>query len=135
VGRSHNVGRRGFKPDSNLLKLWPTQKVPSRTPKIGNKIWLEREWDEEQLCLKNYAQIQNGFGTKIQRTSMNWISLKIHLGFLELWISMNFGQQAPCYTLSPRKINFHQKRIRNLNSTQKEKLDWFHDSLNSKLYF
>jgi hypothetical protein len=31
--------------DLNLLKLWPTQKVPSRTPKIGNKIW----WKELEM--------------------------------------------------------------------------------------
>jgi hypothetical protein len=28
--------------DSNLLNLWPTQKVSSLPPKIRNKIWLER---------------------------------------------------------------------------------------------
>jgi hypothetical protein len=48
---------------------------------------------------------------------------------------MKFGQQAPGYTLLQEKINFHQKRIRNLNSTQKGKLDWFRDSLNPELYF
>jgi hypothetical protein len=34
-----------------------------------------------------------------------------------------------------RKIHFYQKRIINLNSTQKGNSDWFHDSLNPKLYF
>jgi hypothetical protein len=29
-----------------------------------------------------------------------------------------FGQQAPGYTLLKGKINFHQKRIRKLNSTE-----------------
>jgi hypothetical protein len=32
---------------------------------------------------------------------------------------MKFGQQAPGYTLLPRKINFHQRKIRILNSTRK----------------
>jgi hypothetical protein len=38
---------------------------------------------------------------------------------LELWILIKFGQQAPGYTLLQEKINFHQRRIRKLNSTQK----------------
>jgi hypothetical protein len=73
--------------------------------------------------LKNFPQIQKGFGTKIQRTSISGISLEIHWKFLEVWISMKFGQQAPCYTLLQGKINFQQKRIRNLNSKQKGKMD------------
>jgi hypothetical protein len=136
--RQYSAGRFGFKPvqtDLNLLKLWLVQKVSSRAPKIGNKIWMERAWDEKQLCLKNFPHIWNGFGTKIQRTSMSWISIEIYWKFLELYISMKFGQQAPFYTLLPGKINFHQKRIKNLNSIQKGKLDWFDDSLNPKLYF
>jgi hypothetical protein len=65
-----------------------------------------------------------------------WVEIeKIHWKILELSISMKFGQQAPCYTLLPGKINFYQKRIRNLNSTQNRNLGWFHDSLNPKLYF
>jgi hypothetical protein len=47
--KQYSAERRGFKPDSkifqtdlNLLKFWPTQKVPSHAPKIRNKIWLER---------------------------------------------------------------------------------------------
>jgi hypothetical protein len=68
-------------------------------PKIGNKILLERSFDEEQVCLKNFPHIQNGFGTKIQRTSMSEISLEIRWEFLEFWISMKFGQQAPRYIL------------------------------------
>jgi hypothetical protein len=71
-------------------------------------------WGE--FFLKNFHQIQNGCGAKIQRTSMSGISLEIHGKFLELWILMKFGQQAPCYTLLQGKINFQQKRIRNWNS-------------------
>jgi hypothetical protein len=146
--RQHSAARFGFKPiqteskifqtvqtDSKFFKLSLIQKVPSYSLKIGNKIWLERAWDEEQLCLKNFPQIRNGFGTKIQRTSMSWISIEIYCKFLELWILMKFGQQAPYYTLLQEKITFQQKRIRKLNSTQKGKLDWFRDSLNPKLYF
>jgi hypothetical protein len=48
---------------------------------------------------------------------------------------MKFGQQAPGYTLLQGKINFHQTRIRNLNSTQKGNSNLIHDSLNPKLYF
>jgi hypothetical protein len=103
--------------------------------KIGNKIWLKRAWDEEQVYVKTFPHIQNGFGTKFQRTSMSWISIEIYWKFLELWILIKFGQQAPCYTLLREKIIFQQKRIRKLNSTQKEKLDWFRDSLNPKHYF
>jgi hypothetical protein len=106
----HSAGRRGFKLDSKIFqtdskfsKLWLFEKVSSLSPKMGNKIWLERTWDEEELCLKNFPQIRNGFGTKIQRTSMSWISIEIYWKFLELWISMRFGQQAPCYTLLPGK--------------------------------
>jgi hypothetical protein len=62
-----------------------------------------------------------------------WI--EIHWKILELWILKKFGQQAPCYSLLLGKINFYQKRIRNLNSTQNGNFDWFHDSLNYKLYF
>jgi hypothetical protein len=40
--------------DSKLPKLWLTKKVLSLSPKIGNKIWLERAADEKQLSLKNF---------------------------------------------------------------------------------
>jgi hypothetical protein len=30
---------------------------------------------------------------------MSWISLEIRWEFLELWISMTFGKQAPSHTL------------------------------------
>jgi hypothetical protein len=66
---------------------------------------------------------------------MSWNSLENSLENLELWILMKFGQQAPGYTLLPRKIHSHQKRIRNLNSTQKGNSDWFHDKLNPELHF
>jgi hypothetical protein len=95
--------------DSNLLKIWPTQKVSLLAPKIVNKIWLERAWDEEQLFLRNFPQIWNRFGTKIQRTSLSWISIEIHWKFLELWTSMKYCQQAPGYTSLQEKINFQQK--------------------------
>jgi hypothetical protein len=36
---------------------------------------------------------------------------------------MKFGQQSPGYTLLPGKINFHQRKIRILNSTRKGNLD------------
>jgi hypothetical protein len=42
---------------------------------------------------------------------------------LGLWILTKFGQQAPGYTLLKGKINFPQKRIRKLNSTQNGKFD------------
>jgi hypothetical protein len=124
-----------FQTDLKFSKFWLIQKVSSHAPKIGNKIWLESDWDEEQLYIKNFPQIRNGFGTKIQRTSMSWILIEIYWKFLELWISMKFGKQAPCYTSLQGKIPFQQKRIRELNSTQNGKFDWFRDSLNSKLYF
>jgi hypothetical protein len=78
-GRQHSAAGavlNRFKPvqtDSNLPKFWLIQKVPFCAQQIGNKIWLERGWDDEQLCLKNFLQIRKGFGTKIQKTSMCWI--------------------------------------------------------------
>jgi hypothetical protein len=42
-----------------------------QAPKIGNKIWLEGAQEKEQLFLKNFPQIRNGFGSKIQRTPMS----------------------------------------------------------------
>jgi hypothetical protein len=72
---------------------------------------------------------------KIKGSFYELESKKIHWKILELWISIKFSQQAPCYTLLPGKINFYQKGIKNLNSIQKGKLDWFRDSLNPKLYF
>jgi hypothetical protein len=95
--RQHSAARFGFKPiqteskifqmvqtDLKFFKFWLVQKVPSRAPKNWNKIWMERDWDEEQLFLKKFTHIRNGFGTKIQRTSMSWISLEIHWKFLEI---------------------------------------------------
>jgi hypothetical protein len=51
---------------------------------------------------------------------MSWVSIEIYWEFLELWISMNQGQQAPCYTLlleknqfpakEDQKVEFHSKR-------------------------
>jgi hypothetical protein len=40
-----------FQIDSKFSKLWLTQNVSSPTLKIGNKIWLERDRDKEQLLL------------------------------------------------------------------------------------
>jgi hypothetical protein len=48
---------------------------------------------------------------------------------------MNFGQQAPGYTLLQGKNQFLSKGDQKLNSTQKGNLDWFHDSLNPELHF
>jgi hypothetical protein len=73
------------------------------------------------------------FELKIRELLWVEIHKKIHWKILGLWILMRFGQQAPGYTLlQEKKINFHQKRIRNLNSPQKENSDWIHDSLNPK---
>jgi hypothetical protein len=58
---------------------------------------------------------------KIQGSFYELKSKKIQWKILELWISMKFGQQAPCYTLLPGKKNqfpskgdqkfeFHSKR-------------------------
>jgi hypothetical protein len=66
---------------------------------------------------------------------MSWISLEIHWEFLELWISMKFDQQAPCYTLLQGKIISSERGSEIWIPTEKGKMDWFHDSLNSKLDF
>jgi hypothetical protein len=72
---------------------------------------------------------------KIQGNFYELKSKKIDWKILKRWISMKFGQQAPCYTLLEGEMNSHQNGIRNLNSNQKGKLDWFRDSLNPKLYY
>jgi hypothetical protein len=51
---------------------------------------------------------------------MSRISIEIYWKFLELWISMKFGQQAPYYTLlqgknpfpakEDQKVELHSKR-------------------------
>jgi hypothetical protein len=83
--------------------------VLSLAPKFLNKICLERGWDEEQLFLNDFPQIQNGFGVKIQRTPMSWISienlLKIlgTLDFNEIWSA------SPLLHLIARKNKFSSK--------------------------
>jgi hypothetical protein len=57
------------------------------------------------------------FELKIQGSFYELKSKENHWKNLGLWILMKFGQQAPGYTLLQGKINFHQKRIGNLNST------------------
>jgi hypothetical protein len=66
---------------------------------------------------------------------MSWNSLE---NSLENLGTLDFDEIWPASSwlhLITRKIHFYQKRIWNLNSTQKDNLDWFHDSLNPKLYF
>jgi hypothetical protein len=87
------------------------------------------------LPYRNFSRFEIEFEIKIQRASMNWISLENSLENLGTLDLMKFGQKGPCYTLLPGKINFYQKGIRNLISTQKRSLDWFYDSLSTKLYF
>jgi hypothetical protein len=43
------------------------------------------------------------FEQKFREAYMSWISIEIHWKILELWISIKFGQQAPCYTLLQEK--------------------------------
>jgi hypothetical protein len=52
--------------------------VISLALKIGNKICVERARDEEQLGSKNFPQIRNGFGAKIQGSFYELKSKKIH---------------------------------------------------------
>jgi hypothetical protein len=84
---------------------------------------------------RNLSRFELKFELKFKKVSMSWNRRKNHWKNLGLWILMKFGQQAPGYTLLQGKINFHKKRIKNLNFTQKGKFGWFRDSLNPKLYF
>jgi hypothetical protein len=77
---------------------------------------------------------RRGFGIKIQRHFYELKSRKIHWINLELWNLMKFGYQALCYTILQRKMNFQQKRTRDLNSFWKWVLDWFRNSLKSILW-
>jgi hypothetical protein len=114
-----------------LTKGWT-----SKAPKIQNKIFMERAWDKEQLYLSKLVHIRIEIWMKIQGSfSRLKLKKKNHWKILELWISTKFGQQAPAYTLLLGKIHFYQKRIRNLNSIQKGNSNWFHNSLNPKLYY
>jgi hypothetical protein len=55
------------------------------------------------------------FEKKFKETSMRWKQGKIDWNFLETRILMKLGQQLPFHTLLQGKMNFQQKRIRNLN--------------------
>jgi hypothetical protein len=85
----------GLKIDSKPSKLWLAQKVPSLAPKIGNKISLERIWDNEQLFSDMFPQIRNRYWTKIQGSfyelNFNRNSLKIlrTLEFDEIWLEIS----------------------------------------------
>jgi hypothetical protein len=98
--------------------FWP--EVGSTKPQ---KSQIKYGWKELEIrnnfSYRNFSRFEMKFELKIREASMSWISIDIYWKFLELWISMKFGQQAPCYTLLQGKINSHQKRIRNLNSTKK----------------
>jgi hypothetical protein len=89
----------------------------------------------EQLSLKKLFQIQNGIWTGNQRTFMGWRSLE---NSLEKRGTLDFQEIWPASSLVhfiAKKIHFYQKRLKILNSTRKGNSDWFHDSLNPKLYF
>jgi hypothetical protein len=67
--------------------------VSLHAPKIGNKIWLERAWDEEQLWFRNVPQILKGSCTKIQRilcalnSHRNSLEILGTLEFDEIWLA------------------------------------------------
>jgi hypothetical protein len=48
--------------------------------------------------------------------SENLYESKTRKNSLDKHGTLKFGQQAPCYTLLQRKMNFQQKRTKNLNS-------------------
>jgi hypothetical protein len=109
--------------------------VPSLAQKFVNKIWLERAWDEEQLSYRNLSRFELKFELKFKEISMGWNWRKFTRK------SWNFGFQ---WNLARNRLASHycqeksisiKKGIRELNSTQNGKFDWFHDSLNPKLYF
>jgi hypothetical protein len=128
-GRQHSAPDSIFKPNQVYFK--PIQKVLSLVRKIGSKIWMERVEIRNNFPYRNFSILEKGFELKCRE--LQWV--EIHWKILELSILMKFGQQAPGYTLFQGKINFHQRGVIILISTRKGNSDWFHDSLNLKLYF
>jgi hypothetical protein len=65
----------GFKNISNEFKIFQTLSDSKGAFRCPQKLEIKYGWkkarDEEQLCLKNFPQIRNGFGSKIQRTPMS----------------------------------------------------------------
>jgi hypothetical protein len=95
--------------DSNSSKFWLIQKLPSLAPKIWSKIWMEGIWDNEQLSLWRYPQIQNGFWNKNLRSSHELKSRKIWLKILG---DLEFDETCPTASfvhLIAKKIKFPAK--------------------------
>jgi hypothetical protein len=120
---------------SNGFKFAPNFDRSKMCIPVLKKFKIKYDWKENEIRnnfpYRNFSRLEIEFEIKLRE--LLWV--EIHWKILELWISMKFGQQDTCYTLLPGKINFHQKMIIKLNSTQNGKFDWFHDSLNPKLYF
>jgi hypothetical protein len=103
------VNSKIFQMDSNLPELWLFQKVPPLAPKIGNKIWLERAWNEKQLFLNNFPQIRNGIWTKNQR---NFYELNFNRNLLEILGTLDFNEiwpESSLLHLIARKNKFPSK--------------------------
>jgi hypothetical protein len=123
---------------SKQIQIFPNLTDPegaSLAPKIRNKIWLERSWDEEQLCLKKFPQIRNVIWTKNQR---NFYELNFNRNLLEILGTSDFNEIWPASSLLhliARKNQFPSKEDQKVEVHSKWKFDWFHNSLNPKLYF
>jgi hypothetical protein len=57
-----------------LSKFWPIQKLPSLARKIGNKIWMERAWNVEQLSYRNLSRFELKFELKFKE--FLWVKIE-----------------------------------------------------------
>jgi hypothetical protein len=125
VGPAAQCRQCGFKPiqiGSNRFKFVQTLTdlkgvFPCSKKLKQNMAGKSLRW--RTTLLKDFPQIQNGFGTKIQRTSMSWISIENLLGILE---TLDFNEIRPASSLlhliarknkfpskEDQKVEFHWK--------------------------
>jgi hypothetical protein len=83
------------------------------------KFQIKYGWKEFEIrndfSYRNFSRFETEFELKFSEIPVSWVFKEIHWKFLLLWYWVKFGKQAPGYTLLQEKINFPQKRIRDLN--------------------
>jgi hypothetical protein len=84
---------------------------------VLQKFQIKYGWKELEIRNNFYYRNSSIFEIEFELKFRELVRVEIHWKILELRILMKFGQQAPGYTLLQGKINFYQRRIRNLNST------------------
>jgi hypothetical protein len=109
------------------IQICPDFNRSKRCLPLLERFQIKYGWKELEIRnnfpYRNFSRFELTFELKIHGNFYELKSKENHWKILELWISMKFGQQAPCYTLLSKKMNFHQKSIRKLNSTQNGKFD------------